>query len=108
MVTGGGPMMVWVLLLAVLLWLGWAYLLYRLHMALEVVDPVLSAEIGRPSLFWTPFWGHRHLIGLIRRPDLGSGPHAPLAGQARLMRVWAVATLLVTAWLLWLGRDLLA
>jgi len=87
--------------LAGLLWGGWAWLLYRLHVALVAIDPALAAEIGRPSLFWTPFWGHRHLVELIRRPDLEDSAYAPLAGQARLMRGWAVATLAVTGWLAW-------
>lgn len=94
------------LLLVVLLYGGWGYLLYRLHAALENVDPALSAEIGRPSLFWTPFWGHRHLVELIRQPDLDSSRHAALAGQARLMRIWAAVTLAVTVWVFWLYLDL--
>lgn len=87
--------------LVILLYTGWAYLLYRLHAALHAIDPQLSDQIGQPSLFWTPFNGHALLVGLIRRRDLGRTRYAPLAAQARLMRIWAVATLAATAWLLW-------
>lgn len=87
--------------LVIVLYAGWAYLLYRLHAALHIIDPQLSGQIGQPSLFWTPFNGHALLVGLIRRRDLGHTRYAPLAGQVRLMRIWAVATVVATAWLLW-------
>lgn len=92
-------------LLALLLYAGWAYLLYRLHVALHAIDPALSGQIGKPSLFWTPFNGHALLIELIRRRDLRSTRYAPLATQARVMRVWAVATIAATAWLFWVAYQ---
>ena len=75
--------------------------LYRLHRSLRAVDPGLSDQIGKPSLFWTPFNGNARLVQLIRRHDLGNTHYAPLAKQATLMRVWAIATVAATAWLLW-------
>ncbi len=89
----------------VLLYAGWAWLLYRLHAALETVDPDLCARIGKPSLFWTPFNGHAQLVELIRRKDLGSGRYATLQGLALTMRVWAVATIAATVWLFWAAAD---
>lgn len=90
-------------LLVLLLYAGWAWLLYRLHVALHAIDPGLSDQIGRPSLFWTPFNGHALLVELIRRRDLRHSRYAPLAAQAGLMRVWALATIAATAWLLWVA-----
>ncbi|HMN20646.1 MAG TPA: hypothetical protein PKA16_04555 [Ottowia sp.] len=91
--------------LVLLLYAGWAWLLYRLHVALDAIDPVMSEQIGQPSLFWTPFNGHALLVGLIRRRDLRSTRHAPLATQARVMRAWAVATVAGTVWLLWVVHQ---
>lgn len=88
-------------IVTVLLYAGWACLLYRLHVALETIDPDLCDRIGKPSPFWTPFNGNAHLVQLIRRRDLGSSRYAALHGQARVMRVWAVATIAATVWLLW-------
>lgn len=88
-------------LLVLLLYAGWAWLLYRLHRALDKIDPTLSGQIGKPSLFWTPFNGHALLVELIRRRDLHHSRYAPLAAQAGVMRVWAVATIAATAWLFW-------
>lgn len=88
-------------LAVVLLYAGWAYLMYRLHVALCRIDPEMSEQIGKPSLFWTPFNGHVLLVKLVRRRDLGSTRYAALAPLARVMRVWAVATIVATAWLLW-------
>lgn len=87
--------------LVVALHAGWAYLLYRLHRRLAAVDPALSERIGKPSLFWTPFNGHADLVRLVRRRDPGNGRYAVLEAQIRLMRVWAVATIAATAWMLW-------
>jgi len=92
--------------LVVLLYAGWAFLLYRLHVALRAVDPQLSDQIGQPSLFWTPFNGHVLLVGLIRRRDLADTRYAPLAARARVMRVWAIATVAATGWVLWLSWSL--
>lgn len=89
------------ILVTVLLYAGWAWLLYRLHVGLHAIDPELSDQIGRPSLFWTPFHGHALLVELIRRRDLRCTRYAPLAPLASVMRVWALATLAATAWLLW-------
>lgn len=89
-------------LAVVLLYAGWAYLLYRLHVALWRIDPAASDRIGKLSLFWTPFHGHALLVKLVRRRDLGGTRYAALAPLARVMRVWAVATILATAWLLWM------
>lgn len=88
-------------LVVLALYIGWAYLLYLLHLRLEAIDPELSGRIGRPSPFWTPFNGHAELVRLIRRRDLGNGPYAALSGLARLMRFWAVVTVGATVWMLW-------
>lgn len=80
---------------------GWFVLLYRFHLTLDGIDPKLSGEIGRPSLFWTAFNGHAHLVRLMRRPDLAQTIYAPLARQARVLRVWAVAMLASIGWVLW-------
>ncbi|MCK9515695.1 MAG: hypothetical protein WCZ18_02910 [Ottowia sp.] len=84
------------LMLAGVLWAGWIFLLYRLHLLLERIDPALSAQIGRPSLFWTAFNGHVILVRLIGQRDLGRGPHAPLDGLARILRIWALAVIAAT------------
>lgn len=94
-------MLLFAVVLVVLLYAGWAWLLVRLHLALERIDPALAEQIGKPSLFWTPFNGHALLVELIRRRDLGSTRYAPVALQARVMRVWAVVTIAATAWLMW-------
>lgn len=86
---------------AFLLWIGWFALLYRFHRELQALDPALSQEIGEPSLFWTAFNGHSHLVRLMRRPDLARSRYAPLAGQARLLRCWALALLAAMAWVVW-------
>ena len=83
------------------LFAGWFPLLFRFHKTLHAIDPALSREIGRPSLFWTAFNGHAHLVRLMRRRDLADGRYAPLAGQARVLRAWAVAMLLAMAWATW-------
>ncbi|WP_297829311.1 hypothetical protein [Thermomonas sp.] len=88
-------------LVLVLLFAVWFYLLYRFHVTLDAVDPALSREIGKPSLFWTAWNGHTHLVRLMRRRDLADGRHAPLAGQARWLRIWAIALLLAMAWVVW-------
>lgn len=85
----------------ILLFAGWALLLYRFHVTLERVDPKLSAEIGKPSLFWTAFNGHAHLVRLMRRSDLARTQYAPLARQAWVLRVWAVALLASIGWTYW-------
>ena len=76
----------------------WACLLHRFNRTLEGIDPAMSASIGKPSLFWTAFNGHVALVRLIARRDLAVGPYAPMAGQARVLRVEGV---LATACLLW-------
>lgn len=91
------------LLLAGLLWAGWILLLYRLHRLLDRVDPELSRQIGRPSLFWTAFNGHAALIRLISQRDLDRGRHAPLDGLVRILRLWALAVMAATLWLLWVA-----
>ena len=83
------------------LFAGWAYLLYRFHLALAQIDPALSEAIGKPSLFWTAFKGDVRLIQLICRRDLGRSRYAALLGQARVLRVWAVVTIAVTLWAWW-------
>ncbi|MCZ2103399.1 MAG: hypothetical protein OZ923_02605 [Comamonadaceae bacterium] len=88
-------------LVTVLLYGGWAVLLYRLHVALHGIDPDMSGRIGTPSLFWTPFHGHALLVELIRRRDLRGTRYAPLATLAVVMRVWALATIAATVWLFW-------
>lgn len=85
----------------VLLYGGWAVLLYRLHVGLHGIDPEMSGRIGTPSLFWTPFHGHALLVELIRRRDLRATRYAPLATLAAVMRVWALVTIASTVWLLW-------
>lgn len=79
----------------------WFLALFRFHQALEKADPALSREIGRPSLFWTAFNGHSHLVNLMRRHDLADGRYAPLAGLARLLRIWAFLLLASMAWVSW-------
>lgn len=79
----------------------WFYLLFRFHQRLEEIDPALSREIGRPSLFWTAFNGHSHLVNLMRRSDLADGRYARLAGLARLLRIWAFLLLASMAWVSW-------
>lgn len=76
-----------------LLYLGWAVLLYRLHLGLERCDPQLALQAGRASWFWTPFNGHRVLVEVVRRPQVC---HAPLRGLIVLMRVWVFLLLLLT------------
>lgn len=85
----------------ILLFAGWFYLLFRFHQTLQKVDPALAREIGEPSLFWTAFNGHAHLVRLMRRRDLAGGRYAPLAGQARLLRAWALALIAAMAWVAW-------
>lgn len=87
--------------LVVCLYAGWAWLLYRLHVRLQEIDPGLSRQIGRPSLFWTPFNGHALLVELIRRRDLRDTRYAPLARQARVMRGWAIVLVVATGWMVW-------
>lgn len=82
----------------VLLYAGWFYLAFRLHQRLQAIDPGLSALIGKPSLFWTAWHGHRVLIDMIRSPDLAGGRFAPLAPLASLLRAWAVAMILAMGW----------
>ncbi len=82
-----------------LLYLVWAVLLYRLHLGLERCDPQLALQAGRASWFWTPFNGHRVLVGVMRDPQ---ACHAPLAGLIRLMRIWALLLVAVSGWLGWL------
>lgn len=89
------------LITTVLLFAGWFALLYPFHRTLQTLDPALSPEIGEPSWFWTAFNGHSHLRGLMRRPDLAHSRYAPLAGQALLLRCWALALLAAMAWVAW-------
>ena len=79
----------------------WFYLLFRFHQRLGKIDPALSREIGKPSLFWTAFNGHSHLVNLMRRSDLADGRYAQLAGLARLLRIWAFLLLTSMAWVGW-------
>jgi len=79
----------------------WFFALFRFHLALEKADPALSREIGKPSLFWTAFNGHSHLVNLMRRHDLADGRYAPLAGMATFLRVWAFLLLASMAWVSW-------
>lgn len=98
--------MLWIAVLStVLLYAGWGYLLYRLHARLAIIAPELSRQIGRPSLFWTPFDGDARLVRLIRRRDLGGTRYASLEGQIRIMRVWAIATIGATVWMLWVCTN---
>ncbi len=84
-----------------LLFAVWFCLLFRFHKTLDGIDPELSREIGKPHVFWTGFNGHSHLVRLMRRGDLAAGRYAPLAGQARILRVWALALLAAMAWAGW-------
>ncbi len=79
----------------------WFWLMYRFHCTLKQIDPELSREIGEPSIFWTAFNGHAHLVNLMRRKDLPESRYAPLAGQARLLRIWAVALIAAMLWTSW-------
>ena len=84
-----------------ILFVGWFWLLYQFHRGLEAIDPKLSRQIGKPSLFWTAFNGHRILVELMRRGDLASSRYAPLAPQARALRVYVLLIIAAIAWMLW-------
>lgn len=83
------------------LFAGWFWLLYQFHRGLDRIDPELSRQAGKPSLFWTGFNGHRVLVELMRRPDLATSRYAPLARQARVLRVYALLMLAALAWMIW-------
>lgn len=89
-----------------LLFIGWFYLLYRFHVALEIVDPELSQKIGKPSIVWTAYNGHRILINLARRRDLINGPYASLAMLAMMVRLWAYALVGAMVWLVYRYAEL--
>jgi len=79
----------------------WFYLLFDFHRRLQKIDPEISNEIGKPSIFWTAFTGHSHLVRLIRRSDLAETRYAPLEGKARLLRVWAILLIASLIWTVW-------
>ncbi|TAN13065.1 MAG: hypothetical protein EPN34_02715 [Burkholderiaceae bacterium] len=90
------------ILAVAILFVGWFWLLYQFHRGLDAIDPALSRQIGKPSLFWTAFNGHRILVELMRRSDLASSRYAPLALQARALRVYALLIVAAIAWMLWM------
>lgn len=82
-----------------LLFIGWFYLLYRFHIALQIVDPTLAQTIGKPSFFSSAIKGHGILFGLARRRDLVHGEYASLAMMATMVRLWAYALIGAVMWL---------
>lgn len=99
------PMLAAAVLAVIVLFVGWFWLLYQFHRALDAIDPALSRQIGKPSLFWTAFNGHRILVDLMRRGDLASSRYAPLAPQARVLRVYALLIVAAIAWMLWAAAQ---